>query len=298
MESRYIGRFAPSPTGPLHGGSVLAAVGSWLDARAAGDRWLLRIENVDAGRCSAEAEAQIVAGLRTLGLEWDGPISRQSARLTVYESHLQALLGRGLAFHCACSRADLKAHAAGQAPRGEIPYPGTCRAGARATPRSVRLRVEPGCVHFRDRLLGQQQQEPSRQCGDFVLKRGDGLHAYQLAVVVDDWQEGITDVVRGHDLLDSTGRQILLQRALGAAQPRYAHLPLLLDAQGRKLSKQTGARAVDLKSPERALQRALRQLGQPPADGTLPEILSQAVRHWRLDAVSPQSQAPVAADGS
>ncbi len=243
----YVGRFAPSPTGPLHFGSLVAAMASYADARAAGGRWLLRIEDVDQPRCSAEAEARIHAQLAAYGFEHDGEVVRQSERTALYASALQTLISTGKVFVCQCTRAQLA-----RAPRNaehEIIYPGTCRElGLHDGPaRAVRLRVDVNNTHvsFTDRCHGVREQNVAREVGDFVLRRADGLFAYQLAVVVDDALQGITDVVRGADLLGNTARQIVLQRRLHYATPSYLHVPLVRNANGEKLSKQTRATAID-----------------------------------------------------
>ncbi len=249
------GRFAPSPTGPLHAGSLVAALGSWLSARSRGGEWWLRIEDVDRAReIPGAAEAQLET-LRRFGLHWDGEVVRQSARDALYRAALDDLLARGLAFACHCSRATL---AAG----GGIHR--RCVAGTMREVPAIRLRVADGsCVEFEDRIHGLQHQRVDEVAGDFVLHRADGFRAYQLAVVVDDAEQGITEVVRGADLLDSTPRQILLQRALGLPTPEYAHLPLLLDTDGRKLGKSLAAIPLDAGDPLPALRLAWRVLGQP-----------------------------------
>ncbi len=253
----YRGRFAPSPTGPLHFGSLLAAFGSWLLARHAGGQWLVRIEDLDPPReVPGAADAQLRA-LAAFGLVSDAPVVRQSERHALYEAALARLLAAGLAFRCHCSRADLAG--AGGIHRA-------CAAGARRPDPAIRLRVPDGTViAFDDALQGPQRQDVGRQAGDFVLRRADGLWAYQLAVVVDDAAQGVTDVVRGADLLESTPRQIHLQRLLGLPTPRYAHLPLVVDAAGRKLSKSAAALPVDPDAPVPALHAAWRALGQAPA---------------------------------
>lgn len=282
----YVGRFAPSPTGPLHDGSLLAALGSWLDARAQGGRWLVRIEDVDTPRCRAGADAEILRQLAGCGLVPDGPVWWQSRRHAAYQDALDALRERGRAYGCACSRSDI-ARARGldlRAPTGvELPYPGTCRAGLRgAQPRAWRLRLpDPPdtVVHWHDRRLGAQCEDVTRSCGDFVLKRADGLWAYQLAVVVDDAAQGVSDVVRGEDLAASTARQILLQGALGVPTPRYLHLPLLRDVGGRKLSKQDGA--APFEPGAQALRRVLPALGVRCPGGGVADVLASAVAQWR-----------------
>ena len=256
MTPPYRGRFAPSPTGDLHCGSLLAAFGSWLLARQAGGEWLVRIEDLDPPREVAGAAERQLAALEAFGLHRDGPVLRQSTRDAHYEAALDRLLDAGLAFACHCSRSDLAA--AG----------GVHRHCVATTPRddpSIRLRVRDGSiVRFDDGIHGPVEQDVAAVAGDFVLRRADGLWAYQLAVVVDDAAQGITDVVRGADLLDSTPRQILLQRALGLPVPRHAHLPLVLDEDGRKLSKSSAARPVDPADPLPALRMAWDALGQLP----------------------------------
>lgn len=254
VPSRYRGRFAPSPTGDLHAGSLLAALGSWLLARQADGEWLVRVEDVDAPREVPGAAQRQLEALAAFGLHPDGPVVYQSQRGALYRAALDKLLASGEAFTCHCSRTALAAsqgihrHCVATAPR---PDP------------AVRLRVPDGAVvDFVDAIQGPQRQDVAHDVGDFVLLRADGCWAYQLAVVVDDAEQGINDVVRGADLLDSTARQILLQRALGLPQPRYAHLPLVVDAQGRKLSKSDVAHPVDPGNPLPALAAAWRTLGQ------------------------------------
>jgi glutamyl-Q tRNA(Asp) synthetase len=288
----YVGRFAPSPTGPLHAGSLVAALASWLDARAQGGRWLLRIEDVDAPRCVPGADHEILRQLAALGLQPDAPPLWQSQRGTHYERALRQLQAQGDAYPCACSRKDIAAAlaAAGTAHQRhhEWVYPGTCRHGLHGRPaRAWRLRcgddAHPLLIAWHDRRLGPQQQDVTHAVGDFVLQRADGLWAYQLAVVVDDAEQGVTDVVRGEDLADNTARQIHLQRRLGLPTPRYLHTPLVRDARGEKLSKQHGAPALDTTAPLAALQAAGVVLGLPAlAGGTPGEWLAQAAAAWRL----------------
>lgn len=256
-----VGRFAPSPTGPLHWGSALAAVGSWLHARHLGGRWLLRIEDLDPPRERPGAAAAQQATLARLGLVHDGEVVVQSDRHARYREALDRLLDAGLAFACRCSRADLAASAGVH--RACAPVP----AGAHRM-RSFRFRVPGGAVGFDDPVHGRFEQDLRRDVGDVVLRRADGLWAYQLAVVVDDAAQGVTHVVRGADLLDSTPRQIALQRALGLPTPRYLHLPLWLDADGRKLSKSESAAPIDALPAEGVLRRCWAALGQP--DGAFP----------------------------
>lgn len=298
------GRFAPSPTGPLHFGSLVAAVASYADARAAGGRWLVRMEDVDEPRTVSGAEDAIVAALVRHGFQWDGEIVRQSARSAQYERALARLAHAGLTYECACTRRDLET-----APllHGERIYPGTCRNGiaaerARRAQRSVRVRVAAGPVSFVDRLQGLQVQSLCEEVGDFVVRRADGLYAYQLAVVIDDAEQGVTSVVRGADLLASTARQIFLQGALGVATPSYLHVPVALDERGHKLSKQTHAAAL-AGDPCTALVAAWRFLDQPapPTPVRAPaEFWAHAIRAWspaRLPPVPMLPAPPIASDG-
>ncbi|RPD88542.1 tRNA glutamyl-Q(34) synthetase GluQRS [Luteimonas sp. 100069] len=275
----YRGRFAPSPTGPLHLGSLVAALGSHVMARQAGGSWVVRIEDVDRLREVPGAAAGQLAALSAFGFHPDGDVLVQSRRDARYAQVLEQLLTQGRAFVCHCSRADL-AIDGGR-------HLGACRArSVRASP-AVRLRVPPGTtIGFDDGIRGPQVQAVDTEVGDFVLRRADGFWAYQLAVVVDDHDQGITDVVRGADLLDSTARQILLQRALGLHTPRYAHLPLLVDATGAKLSKSTGATAVDPRDPLPALARAWHVLGQSPLVADTPaEFLAAAAECFDITRV-------------
>ena len=279
------GRFAPSPTGPLHAGSMLAALGSWLLARQAGGEWLLRIEDLDPPREVAGAAFDQLRTLAAFGLRHDGGIAQQSRRGHLYHDALDRLLARGQAFECHCSRAELVA--AG----------GIHRHCVATTPRpdpAIRLRVPDGCeIAFDDAVHGRFVQRVDVAVGDFVLRRSDGLWAYQLAVVVDDAGQGITDVVRGADLLDSTPRQILLQRALGLPTPRHAHLPLLLGADGRKLSKSEAALPVSADDPPSTLHRLWHCLGQAPLPlertQTTQGFLREAVAAFRLEQVPTQA---------
>ena len=275
----YAGRFAPSPTGPLHMGSLIAALASWLDARAAGGRWLIRMEDLDRPRCAPGAADAILDALRRLGLRWDGEVVYQSVRLGLYQRALQELQPRS--YWCGCSRREIADSSLSLAADGAPIYPGTCRNGTTREPRALRVRTSDELVAFDDRVQGRQAQVLERDIGDFVLYRADGLFAYQLAVVVDDAEQGITDVVRGADLLDSTARQIYLQRLLGLPTPRYLHVPVAVDASGEKLSKQTGALAVDASFA--TIRSALRFLGQPEASS-----LGEAVRQWDPALISPR----------
>ena len=276
-DTPYRGRFAPSPTGDLHPGSLLAAFGSWLLARHHRGTWLVRIEDLDPPREVPGAAERQLRALAAFGLHSDEPIVRQSARGGLYQAALDRLLDEDRAFFCHCSRSDLVAnHGIHRRCVAHAP-----RHGRAAPQAAVRLRVADGAiVGFDDAVLGAQSQDVAREVGDFVLRRADGYWAYQLAVVVDDAAQAISGVVRGADLLDSTPRQILLQAALGLPTPRYAHLPLLLDAQGRKLSKSDAAQPVDAADPLPALRAAWRSLGQDPqaldAVATVTELLERA----------------------
>ena len=288
MAEVYTGRFAPSPTGLLHAGSLVAALASWLDARAHGGRWLLRIEDVDTPRCVPGADQAILQQLASCGLTPNDPVLWQSQRGAAYDQALQHLVHQGWAYPCGCSRKDIESAQIVARHRAAV-YPGTCREGLKGKPaRAWRLNVQavqkalglPAVTHWHDRRLGQQQQNVAEEVGDFVLRRADGLWAYQLAVVVDDAEQGITDVVRGQDLADNTARQMVLQRALGLPTPQYLHTPLVLGADGDKLSKQNGAMALDLSDPWAALAQAAQVLGLP-TQPTLHQLLTQGQSDWR-----------------
>ncbi len=308
--SPYLGRFAPSPTGPLHAGSLVAALASWLDARAHGGLWLVRLEDVDTPRCLPGLGEVILQQLSACGLTPDQPPVWQSQRHTLYQSALNTLVQRGLAYPCGCSRKDiaemLNTRGTERVRHGELVYPGTCRAGlAGKLPRAWRLytdiykpnrplaQAQPAqaatdsiaitstITHWTDRRLGPQQQDVASAVGDFVLKRADGCFAYQLAVVVDDAAQGITDVVRGEDLTDNTARQIDLQHALGLPTPRYLHTPLVYGENGEKLSKQNGALALNTAHPLTALNRAARVLSLPTQSGNVADALGAWTQHWR-----------------
>lgn len=291
----YVGRFAPSPTGPLHFGSLVAALASWLDARAAGGRWLLRIEDIDAPRTQAGAADSILRTLDRLGLHWDGGVVRQSARQEYYRNAVERLTRAGHTYPCGCSRKEIADSGLGLAPDGALVYPGTCRHGIAPgkVPRALRVRTAPEPIAFADRIQGRIEQSLERQIGDFVVWRADGQYAYQLAVVVDDAEQGVTDIVRGADLLDSTARQIYLQRLLGYPTPRYAHVPVAVDPRGEKLSKQTGAAPVDERSGEAPLRRALEFLGLRLPE-TVPgdDLLAGALAGWTVEAVPPARSVP------
>lgn len=265
----YVGRFAPSPTGPLHAGSLVAAVASYLDARAHRGEWLVRIEDIDEGRSVAGADEAILALLHSLGMDSDREVVWQSRRKQLYAAAAGQLGAH--AYACGCNRREINDSRLGVGPDGAAIYPGTCRHGLAPgrTMRSLRLRVPDAgldAISFTDRFMGTLTQRLASESGDFVLKRADGYWAYQLAVVVDDAEQGVTDVVRGADLIDSTARQIYLQRLLGVPTPRYLHVPVVRNADGEKLSKQTGALAVlpgDEAGAIDALLAAARFLGLP-----------------------------------
>jgi glutamyl-Q tRNA(Asp) synthetase len=257
----YIGRFAPSPTGPLHMGSLVAAMASYLDAKAHHGNWLVRIEDVDEARSMPGAAEAILRALQAFGMRWDGDLSVQSSRTADYAAAYDRLDGQ--TYPCGCSRREIADSRLGLAPDGSAIYPGTCRHGLSEgkTPRALRIRLpEPDHpdeqIVFIDRWQGTVSQHLAREAGDFVLFRADGFWAYQLAVVVDDAAQGVTHVVRGVDLLDSTARQIYLQRLLGMPTPQYLHVPVVRNASGEKLSKQTGAAALDLTQPLATLKEA------------------------------------------
>lgn len=292
MGDVYRGRFAPSPTGPLHFGSLVAALGSCLDARAHGGQWLVRMEDVDTGRSQAGAADDILRTLAQFGFAWDGEVIYQRQRESDYAAVLAALIARGAVYGCACSRKEIADSARREAIDGGLAYPGNCRSGLPPgrSARAWRMRVDNTPLGFEDRLQGWTLQHLEADVGDFVLRRADGLFAYQLAVVVDDHFQGITDVVRGADLLDSTPRQLWLYQSLGWPAPRYAHLPVVANAAGEKLSKQTRAPALD---PDRApalLVDALRFLGQPAPVGlaaaTVREVWSWALENWRFERIT------------
>ncbi|MBL8311774.1 MAG: tRNA glutamyl-Q(34) synthetase GluQRS [Burkholderiales bacterium] len=304
----YVGRFAPSPTGPLHFGSLVTALASYVDARAAGGRWLLRIEDVDRTRCSLAAEREIIAQLAGYGFEHDGEVVRQSERDALYLDALSRLQHAALIYACQCTRKQLA-----DQPRnadGETIYPGTCRdaqlpiaplaeAAPRATraasPLALRLHVNDAgspAAHIRwsDRCFGEQQQDVATEVGDFVLRRADSLFAYQLAVVVDDAAQGITDVVRGADLLGNTARQIVLQQRLGLPRPHYLHVPLVRNEDGQKMSKQTRAAPIHIDSALATLHAAWQFLGQAPVLGVarISDFWRAAIASWSANAVLPR----------
>ena len=287
----YRGRFAPSPTGPLHFGSLVAAVGSYLDARAHGGQWLLRIEDIDAPRTVAGASDAILRTLDGFGFEWDGEVLVQSRRLDVYHAALVRLQLDGDDYPCACSRSEIALAASSRSVDGGLVYPGTCRAGLAdgKAARAWRLRLPDQELRLVDRVQGEVRQNPQREVGDCVLLRADGQYAYQLAVVVDDGAQGVNAVVRGVDLLDSTARQIWLQQRLGLPTPSYAHLPVVVNSAGEKLSKQTLAPAVSAAEGSALLARALQFLGHPVPQAVrgapLAEFWRWAIANWSMARV-------------
>lgn len=289
-----VGRFAPSPSGPLHFGSLLAALGSYLSIRSQGGLWRLRIEDLDPLRTVPGSEDELLRTLEGLGLEWDGPLLRQSERFPAYEAALERLAVQGVLFPCSCSRKEILASAPHAGEEGPI-YPRTCREGLRAgqEARALRLRVDETPIFFVDRLYGPCQQNLAAEVGDFVLKRADGLFGYQLAVVVDDGASGVTEVVRGADLLASTPRQIYLQRLLGLPTPAYLHLPLALGDDGEKLSKRHLRYALP-DDPGPALFNALTFLNQGPPPslrGAPPaELLAWAIANFSVAAIDRQNR--------
>ena len=286
---RYRGRFAPSPTGPLHLGSLLTAVASFVHARHAGGEWLVRMEDLDRPRCRQAHADDILSPLERFGLWWDGDVLYQSRRDDAYSTALAAIEDLGLIYACTCRRRDL-AVAAADAQDGP-PYPGTCREASRSRSghHALRVQTDEARVAFADEAQGYITQSIARDVGDFVLRRADGLYAYQLAVVVDDAFQAITHVVRGSDLLSSTPRQIYLQRLLGLPTPGYLHVPLLVDDRGEKISKQNHAEAIGDGRVGHTLATCLRLLGQsPPADlaaETGENVLDWAVEHWNAQRI-------------
>jgi len=293
LAAPYIGRFAPSPTGPLHFGSLLAAVSSYLQARAHQGQWLLRIEDIDPPREQPGATEAILRALECYGLEWDGTVSYQSKSRASHDEAVQYLLETGQAYPCGCSRSGLAGLPRG--PLGTI-YPGTCRAGSDAEEFAIRVRTDAEPIRYCDCLQGQQVQRLESESGDFIILRRDGLVAYHLAVVVDDHLQGITQIVRGMDLLDSTPRQIWLQTLLGYSTPDYVHIPVAVNASGQKLSKNTGAEGISTDEVRPTLVAALRALGQQPPAGlvasSLAAIWAWALDHWVIEVLSGQTEIP------
>ena len=283
--SRYRGRFAPSPTGRLHFGSLVAAVGSYLDARHHKGEWLVRMEDLDQAREMPGSANSILRTLEVFGFTWDGEVIRQSRRSDAYKAAIEQLQQDGVAYPCSCSRKEMAA--SGQIGEGGVIYSGSCRDRVRSRHdiNALRLRIDAGSIEMEDSVRGHYSQNLQQEVGDFVIRRADGLHAYQLAVVVDDAWQQITHVVRGADLLFSTPRQIYLQQRLAFARPCYAHLPLVLDSGGNKLSKQSASTPVEMNDPLPALLSALKHLGQKmPTErpATVAEFWDWAITHWRL----------------
>lgn len=294
--SQYRGRFAPSPTGSLHFGSLVAAVGSYLDAKSSRGEWLVRIEDLDPPRIVSGAADDILRTLEALGLLWDGEVMYQSRRGEAYREALEQLQCQGALYPCNCSRREiadstLKASSS-------LVYPGYCRDGMRSgrTEHALRVRTDDVPIEFHDRLQGPCIQRLASEAGDFVLRRADGLYAYQLAVVVDDAAQGISDIVRGADILDSTPRQIYLQNLLGLANPSYLHLPVAVNIQGEKLSKQTLAPPIETGFPLPLLFKVLEFLGQDPPrellQGELASFWSWAIEHWAATKIPPRRTNP------
>lgn len=289
----YRGRFAPSPTGPLHFGSLVAAVGSYLEAKSHDGEWLVRIEDLDTPRVVTGASSSILHTLESLGMEWDGEVVYQSQRNALYQNALNILAESGLTYPCTCTRKEISDSSL-MGIAGAI-YPGTCRnAPSSNNPSALRIQTNSEPIFFEDALEGPVKQQLQRESGDFVLRRVDGIFAYQLAVVVDDAEQNITHIVRGADLLDSTPRQIYIQQLLGYPLPSYMHLPIVTNADGKKLSKQTRAAPIDLSKALPQLIAAIRFLGQtPPADlaaGDLPSFWQWALENWQVGKIPQASR--------
>jgi glutamyl-Q tRNA(Asp) synthetase len=295
-QAPYRGRFAPTPSGPLHFGSLVAATGSYLEAKSRGGQWRLRIDDLDPPRVAPGAVASILRCLEALGFEWDGPVLYQSRRLPAYHAALHRLRLLGAVYPCACSRKEI-AESALPGIEGPI-YPGVCRGGLPPgrPARALRLSVQGMRVEFDDRLLGWQRRNLEREPGDFIVYRADGVYAFHLASAVDDGEQGMTDVVRGADLLESSARQLQLMRLLTLPIPRYLHLPVAIDPSGKKLSKQTKAAAIDPARALDVLHGVFRFLNQAIPAGfesaTLPELWRHAITHWDLQRVGARLQAP------
>jgi len=280
----YTGRFAPSPTGPVHLGTLIAAVGSYLQAKKHNGKWLIRIEDIDTTRKVVGADKDILNTLEVFGFQWDTEILYQSKQTHHYEQALTQLIDQSTVFPCLCTRKQL-------AKTNLSIYPGTCRERLLPEPEEHALRVtsKDTVISFTDIVMGAQSRNIQTKCGDFIIKRRDGLFAYQLAVVVDDALQGITEIVRGSDLLDSTPRQIYLQQLLGFTTPKYCHLPLAVDAEGKKISKSEGAEKVDRNNKEKSLYRVLMFLGQMPpvdlSDSSVDDIWKWAIFNWDVNRV-------------
>lgn len=283
----YVGRFAPSPTGPLHFGSLLAAVASYSQAKTKNGKWLLRIEDIDPPREQPGSDKLIIEALEAHGFEWDGPVTYQGSFTSQHELLVQTLIDSGHAYPCSCSRRDLA-----EVPRGPLGaiYPGTCRRGCLSNDVAIRVRTNDDPIEFRDALQGRHCQQLQSESGDFIIKRRDGLIAYHFAVVVDDYNQGITEIVRGIDLLDSTPRQIWLQQTLGFPTPTYMHIPAAVNDHGQKLSKSTGAPGIGIQQPGRTLFDAVDALRQnPPGElraATPAEIWAWVLNNWAPDVLA------------
>ncbi|WP_325437250.1 tRNA glutamyl-Q(34) synthetase GluQRS [Pseudomonas nitroreducens] len=281
--TQYIGRFAPTPSGYLHFGSLVAAVASYLDARSVGGKWLVRMEDLDPPREMPGAQAAILETLERYGFEWDGPVERQSDRHAAYSAQVEQWLRSGLAYACTCSRKQLEG--------SNGIYPGTCRDAQHDWygDVAIRIRVPELDYRFTDRLQGEFHQHLGREVGDFIICRRDGLFAYQLAVVLDDAWQGVTDIVRGADLLDNTPRQLYLQELLGIAAPRYLHVPLIIQPDGHKLGKSYRSPPLEAEQAAPLLVRALKALGQNPPAGLAQsapgDVLTWGIRHWNAEAI-------------
>ena len=291
--AQYIGRFAPSPTGPMHFGTLIAAVGSYLQAKTNQGQWLIRMEDVDTTRVVEDSDTQLLNSLEAFGFEWDSEVIYQTTRNVLYSDALERLNQQHLIYPCTCSRKHLASHV--DYKKTGV-YPGTCR--EQSLPfqgeHALRLKVSNTNIRFDDMIMGPQQENLATECGDFVIKRKEGLFAYQLAAVVDDASQGITEIVRGADLLDSTARQIYLQQLLGYKTPTYIHLPLALGDDGNKLSKQSESRAIDNNHPTLALVDALSHLGQQPPESLknhpLDDIWTWAIQHWDIKTIPQQNK--------
>ncbi len=290
-EKPYIGRFAPTPSGPLHFGSIIAALGSYLQARSQKGQWQVRIDDVDSVRARPGADKTILLQLEKLGLFWDGPIVFQSERLEAYRDALQDLLAANLVYACQCPRKQT----------ANRRYPGTCREANLAINEqlALRIRTTDEQISFQDRLQDQYMQQLESDSGDFIIRRSDGLFAYHLAAVVDDAAAGITEIVRGADLLECTPAQIYLQQCLGLPAPIYLHLPVAIDAEGKKISKSDQAVPINSATPVQTLERALRFLGQVLPEesfSSVEELLGWAVKHWEIQAIPEKQTMPVLTD--
>jgi glutamyl-Q tRNA(Asp) synthetase len=294
----YVGRFAPSPTGPLHFGSLLAAVASYAQAKSIAGKWLLRIEDIDPPREQPGADKLILDVLEAFGFEWDGPVTYQSSFTPRHEEQVQTLVNAGLAYPCSCSRRDLA-----DVPRGPLGviYPGTCRTGCQSDDVAIRILTSDAPIEFHDALQGRHCQQLASESGDFIIKRRDGLIAYHLAVVVDDHDQGVTEVVRGIDLLDSTPRQIWLQRLLGFPTPDYLHIPVAINNDSQKLSKLTGAPGIECSEPGSTLFDAVQALGQaPPGElrhETPVKIWKWLLANWRPGVLTGIQEIPARSFG-